>query len=119
MPTLAICYKLECGQTSFHNYRKDKHGLNLQAICDYTLRIVWAEIKWPAATSDYMDWVTTSLCMALEDNTNTKIILDGFTIIGDNAYVKKMFMATPLNGMRKGFEDGFIFYNSQLRITIE
>jgi len=66
-----------------------------------------------------MAWVTSSLCMALEDNANTKIILDGFTIIGDNAYVKKMFMATPLKGMRKDYEDGFNFYHSQLRITIE
>ena len=119
MPPLALCRELECGQTSFHNCRKDKYGLNLQAICDHTLRIIWAEIKWPAATSDYMAWVTSSLCMALEDNANTKIILDGFTIIGDNAYVKKMFMATPLKGMRKDYEDGFNFYHSQLRITIE
>ena len=105
MPPLALCRELECGQTSFHSCRKDKYGLNLQAICDHQLRIIWAEIKWLAVTSDYMAWVTSALCMALEDNANTKIILDGFTIIGDNAYVKKMFMATPLKGMRKDYED--------------
>ena len=65
MPPLTLCRELECGQTSFHNCRKDKYGLNLQAIFDHTLRIIWAEIKWPAATSDYMAWVPSSLCMAL------------------------------------------------------
>ena len=56
---------------------------------------------------------------ALEDNAVTKKIIDGFTIIGDNAYVKKAFMATPLKGIRGGYEDAYNFYLSQLRITIE
>ena len=66
-----------------------------------------------------MAWVTSSLCKMLEENDITKKILEGFTIIGDNAYVKTMYMATPLKGVRSGYEDGYNFYLSQLRITIE
>ena len=49
----------------------------------------------------------------------TKTIIDGFVIVGDCAYVKKMFMATPLRGMQGGSADAYNFYLSQLRITIE
>ena len=59
------------------------------------------------------------LCYLLENNAVTKLIIDGYTFVGDNAYVKKMYMATPLKGMRSGYEDGYNFYLSQLRITIE
>ena len=39
--------------------------------------------------------------------------------MGDCAYVKKLFMATPLKGYLGGYEVGYNFYLSQLRITIE
>lgn len=119
MPSLYICRILNCGQKTFRCHRKDKFGLNMQAICDHLLRFYWVEIKWAASTSDYMAWVTSSLCKMLDENSVTKKILVGFTIIGDNAYVKKMYMATPLKGMRCGFEDAYNFYLSQCRILIE
>ena len=113
-PCLVICGEIECGQTNFRCHRKDKYGLNLQAICDHKLRIFWAEIKWPAATSDYMAWFTSSLYRALEDNAATKKIVDGFTIIGDNAYVKKAFMATLTEGYPWWIRGCIYFYLSQL-----
>jgi hypothetical protein len=119
LPCLAICRSLECGQVNFRCHRKDKHGLNFQAICDHRLKFIWVGMKWPGATSDYMAWVTSALCRSLEDNPLTKKIRTGFTFVGDNAYVKKMFMAVPLKGVRGGYEDAYNFYLSQLRITIE
>ncbi|KAL7540732.1 hypothetical protein ACHAWF_006765 [Thalassiosira exigua] len=68
----------------------------MQAICDHTLKFFWVEIQWPAATSDYMAWTTSALCRMLEENEVTRKIIEGFTIIGNCAYVKKMYMATPL-----------------------
>ena len=118
-PGLSMCRSLNCGQTNFRCHRKDKYGFNMQAICDDKLRFVWVDIRWPAATSDFMAWTTSSLCILLEDNTVAKKIIEGFTIIGDNAYVKKMYMAVPLKGVRSGYEDACNFYLSQLRITIE
>ena len=119
LPNLDESIAMNIGQTNFRCHRKDKYGLNLQAICDHNLKFTWVEMKWPAATSDYMAWVTSSLYRALENNAVTKTIIDGFVIVGDCAYVKKMFMATPLRGMQGGSADAYNFYLSQLRITIE
>ena len=118
-PSIDFCRELNCGSASFRCHRKDKYGLNLQAICDHRLKFIWIDMQWPGATSDYMAWVTSGLCYLLENNPVTKLIVDGYTFVGDNAYVKKMYMATPLKGMRTGYEDGYNFYLSQLRITIE
>ena len=74
-------------------------------------------MKWPAATSDYMAWVTSSFAMELEDDMGM-LIKEG-TLVGDCAYTKKLFMATPLKGYLGGYEDAYNFYLSQLRITIE
>ena len=118
-PSLAICDLIECGQSKFVCSRKDKSGLNMQAICDHRLRFVWIDINWPGSSSDYMAWITSSLYAALENNEVTKIILKGMTLLGDNAYIKKMFMAVPLKGVQSGYCDAYNFYQSQLRITIE
>ena len=117
MPTLAECEAMSCGQSNFRCHRKDKYGLNLQAICDHNLKFRWIEMKWPAATSDYMAWVTSSLALKLENDID--MIIEGGTIVGDCAYVKKLYMATPLKGFLGGYEDAYNFYLSQLRITIE
>jgi hypothetical protein len=74
-------------------------------------------MKWPATTSDYMAWVTSSLAINLENNM-VKLI-EGGTLVGDCAYVKKLYMATPLKGFLGGYEDTYNFYLSQLRITVE
>ena len=50
---------------------------------------------------------------------DTNIILDGYTLVGDCAYIKSPFMATLLKGKRSGHEDAYNFYLSQLKITIE
>ena len=119
MPSLEFCRSIECGQTNFRCHRKDKNGLNFQAICDHKRRFFWVEMKWPAATSDYMAWVTSGLHHALENNDVTKKILEGFTIIGDNAYVKRMFMATPLKGVHGGYQDAYNYYLTEQRVVIE
>ena len=76
-------------------------------------------MQWPGSTSDYMAWVTSDLCMSLENNAVSKMILRGYTLVGDNAYVKKPYMTVPLKGKQSGYNDAFNFYQSQLRITIE
>jgi hypothetical protein len=100
--------------------RKDKHGLNMQAICDDELMFEWAEIKWPGASSDYMAWMTSLLRKLLDEQEESKILVeDDMVILGDCAYVKRNYMAIPLKGSRAGHEDAYNFYHSQLRITIE
>ena len=91
----------------------------MQAICDHKLRFRWVDINWPGSCSDYMAWVTSSLHHALINNKETKIIIDGMTFVGDNAYIKKQFMAVPFKGKVSGYEDTYNFFHSALCITIE
>lgn len=118
-PSFAFCRKVNVGEANWRCHRKDKFGFNMQAICDHNLKFTWINMDWPGATSDYMAWVTSDLCRAMEHNDVTKIILPGYTLVGDNAYVKKRYMSVPLKGKQSGYNDAYNFYLSQLRITIE
>jgi hypothetical protein len=62
--------------------------------------------------------MTSNLCQDLELNLSNKL-LPGMTLVGDNAYIKKKYMAVPLKGQQMGYKDAYNFYLSQLRITIE
>jgi len=116
-PSLAWCRLIKCGEAKFKCARKDKFGVNLQAICDNKLRFTYIDMQWPGSTSDYLAWVTSGLCNRLE--TEEDLLIDGATLVGDNAYVKKSYMAVPLKGKVTGHEDAYNFYLSQLRINIE
>jgi hypothetical protein len=117
MPSLSECLFVNCRQSNFLCHQKDKYGLNLQAICNHNLKFTWIEMKWPAATSDYMAWVTSSFAIEL-DNYVEKLIKGG-TLVRDCAYMKKLYMATPLKGFVGGHKDAYNYYLSQLRIKIE
>ena len=80
-PCLNFSRASNCGQAKVRCHQKDKHGLNLQAICDHRLKFIWAEMKWRGATSDFMAWVTSGLCKLLEDNAITKLIKAGFIFV--------------------------------------
>ena len=110
-----------CGEVSFNCSRKDKYGLNMQAICDNELRFIFIDMSWPGATADYMAWVTSCLCLQIESclGSDVPTIKTGFTLVGDNAYVKTEYMAVPIKGIKTDSEDSYNFYQSQLRITIE
>ena len=41
-PCLKFSRVSNCGQANFRCHRKDKFGLNLQAICDHNLKFIWA-----------------------------------------------------------------------------
>ena len=117
MPSLAMAEYVNVGQSNFRCHRKDKYGMNMQAICDRMLRFLWIDINWPGSSSDYMAWVTSPLYHNLVSGAQK--ILEGMTLIGDCAYIKKPFMATPLKGTRRGYEDAYNYFHSQLRTTIE
>jgi hypothetical protein len=67
--------------------------------------------------SNYMAWVMSSLSMEMDHDVG--MLIKGGTLVGDCAYVKKLFMATPLKGFQGGYKDAYNFYLSQLRIMIE
>ena len=120
-PLFSECKLANCGEASFNCSRKDKYGLNMQAICDDELRFIFIDMCWPGSTADYMAWVTSCLCLDIELSLTSVLpkIKKGLTLIGDNAYVKTEYMAVPIKGVKTEVEDAYNFYQSQLRITIE
>jgi hypothetical protein len=105
-PNKSECEKVKCGLKSFFCGRKDKFGLNMQAICDNHLYFTWINICWPGCTADYMAWITSDLySMIMNENS---IIYKGLT-----------YMAVPFKGNVTRLQDSYNFYQSQLRITIE
>ena len=121
MPNKKSCKKMKCGQTSFHCSRKSKYGINLLAMCDDKARFRWVDISAPGRSSDYMAWIKSGLPSILEDaNDDSAAVAEGKTIAGDNAFVKKSYMAVPFPG--SGLDpskDAYNFYLSQLRIVVE
>ena len=69
-------------------------------------------MKWPGSTSDYMAWSTSKLCLILEKYNETNIVLDGKTIVGNDAYVKRMYMTVPLKGTQTEHFNTYNFYLS-------
>ena len=120
-PPLKWCREKNKCQTNFHCSRKDKYGLVMLAICDHRTKFRWLNISEPGRMSDYASWIKTDLTSQLDDDAlMSQILLAGHTLIGDNAFVKKKYMAVPFPGT--GIEvsqDAYNFYLSQLRITIE
>ena len=76
-------------------------------------------MKWPAATSDYMTWVTSGLHHTLKNNEVTEKFLEGFTTIGDNVYVKRIFMAMLLKGVHSGYQDVYNYILTEQRGVME
>jgi hypothetical protein len=91
----------------------------MQAICNHNLKFHWVNVKWPGSASDYKAWVTSGLCNLIENNPAKKLLAEGMTLVGDNAYVKRKYMAISLRGHQTGWKDGYNFSVSQIRITIE
>ena len=141
LPDRTSCKEVGVGQKSFHCSRKDKYGLVLLAICDDQCRIRWADITQPGKASDYLAFVTSELPAALEDARNNAgetgdspsdtvfgwrrkgysqvSVKPGYTLVGDNAFVRSHWMAVPFPGQVTSDKDNYNFFLSQLRITIE
>ena len=60
----------------------------------------------------------SSLCNKL-DATDKLLECKCIVIVGDNAYVKKKHMSSPLKCIVGEHDDAYNFYMNQLRITIE
>ena len=115
-PSTESCALLQIGEKNYTEYKKS--GLNLQGMCDDKLRFTFVEIVHPASTSEYLSWALTNLRTDLEHN-HRELMLDGTTIVADNAYVKKPYMSVPIKGKVSGFPDSYNYHLSQLRIRIE
>ena len=96
-PTTAHCEELRVGERQFYCARKDKFGMNLMAGCNYMCRFWWADIRHHGLTSDYFAFATLDLGVELEHDNNN-IMKPGYTMVGNNAWVPRTWMATPIPG---------------------
>ena len=58
-PSRADCEFMKIGERMFHCYRKDKFEYLLMAGCDHETKFRWADVRHPAACSDYLAWTTS------------------------------------------------------------
>jgi hypothetical protein len=114
-PTASDCKKTGCDAMKFLCGRKEKYGLNCQAVCDARGRFLDMSIIFPGSTSDCLAFEGSSLFRRLENG----LLADGLCLFGDNAYINAIFMATPYTGRVSQAHDSYNFHHSQLRIRIE
>ena len=115
-PTKTVLKKANLGPKKFYCGRKKRYGLNMQAICDHKRKFLSIDISYPASTSDYLSFGSSTMCKILE---STGFLANGLTIYGDNAYVNTPKMTTPFKAVSFGIKDAYNFYHSHLRINIE
>ena len=99
--------------------RKHTFGLNLPAVCDHKKRFADISIRYGASTSDHLAFEVSGLKKKIVSVPG--FFADELCLFGDNAYVNAFFMATPFPNVSGDeiHKDGYNFYHSQLRITIE
>jgi hypothetical protein len=114
-PTLKEASKVGVDQQKFYCGRKHKFGLNCQAVCDVRGRFLDISITSGAASSDLLAFENSKLYKQLEHG----ILATGLCLFGDNAYLNKIYMATPYPNTSGGPKDNYNFFHSQLRIRIE
>ena len=114
-PTLQESKITGIDQQKYFCGRKNKFGLNCQAVCDVRGRILDISITYGGASSDLLAFENSALYKRLQDG----ILAKDLVLFGDNAYLNTSFMATPYPNTHGGEKDNYNFYHSQLRIRIE
>ena len=71
--------------------RKGYFSVNVQAVCDPSLRFINLVCRWPGSTHDSRIFDNSALCAMLENNEIEGILL------GDGDYACRHYMLTPLH----------------------
>ena len=121
LPSKEECERIGVGQAKFICGRKSKCGLNLQAICDAERRFLDISILFGASASDLLAFESSPIRVKMD---SPNFVAPGLCLFGDNAYINRLFMATPIPNLGQHTEnrvdkDAYNFYHSQLRINIE
>ncbi len=114
-PTCQEPEKCGIGQLKFFCVRKNKFRLNCQAVSDANGRLLEMAITYGGSTSDCSAFEGSNLYKRLECG----LLLDGFCLFGDNAYLNSQYMATPYKNVSNGSRDSYNYYHSQLRLCVE
>jgi hypothetical protein len=117
-PTLKDAKAAGVGQKKFLCGRKNKFGLNCQAVCDVRGRFLDISITYGGSSSDCLAFEASDLHKKLEDG----LLADGLVIFGDNAYLNTKYMATPYPNIagrdKDKSKDNYSFYHLQVSFFI-
>lgn len=102
--------------TDFYSGHKKTYGLNVQALCDHTLRFRYVCVAAPGKTNDNKAFYR---CTGLQ--TWLQTLPTQYFIVCDNAYPLSNKLLTPFKGRQREdvYNSSYNFYLSQLRIRIE
>ena len=109
-PTEENAKKAGIGRKKFLCSRKNKFGLNCQAVADKRGRFLDISIKYGGSSSDCLAFEASDLCRRLENG----LMHPGLVLFGDNAYINTQYMATPFPNVSSGGKDDYNFYHSQV-----
>jgi DDE superfamily endonuclease len=109
-PTEENAKKAGIGRKKFLCSRKNKFGLNCQAVADKRGRLLDISIKYGGSSSDCLAFEASDLCRRLENG----LMHPGLVLFGDNAYINTQYMATPFPNVSSGGKDDYNFYHSQV-----
>ena len=99
---------------AYYSGHKKKYGINVQAMCDAKMRILFVSALCPGKTNDLSAFRHSDLAPRIG------LLPEGYYAMGDNAYVNSDKMLVPFPGADLGLEeDAYNFFHSQLRVTIE
>jgi hypothetical protein len=107
----------ECSNPAdYYSGHKKAHGMNVQALCDHTLKFRYVCIAGPGKTNDNKAF---DRCTNLHAWLRT--LPSSYFIVGDNAYSLSNQILTPFKGQQKQdvYNSSYNFYLSQLRIRVE
>jgi hypothetical protein len=107
----------ECSNPAdYYSGHKKTHGINVQALCDHTLKFRYVCVAAPGKTNDNKAF---DRCTSLQ--AWLRMLPSSFFIVGDNAYPLSNKILTPFKGQQKQevYNSSYNFYLSQLRIRVE
>ena len=103
-------------QLDYRSGHYQRYGLNIQAMCDANLRIIYFAVAGPGKMNDARAFRRLIGLRRWIDDLD-----EGYYISGDNAYPLSNNLLIPYSGSEKHemYKDVYNFYLSQLRIRIE
>jgi hypothetical protein len=114
-PSLKEANATGVGQKKFLCGRKNKFGLNCQAVCDVQGQIIDISITYGGSSSDCLAFESSDLYKRMEDGLLSDT---GLVLFGDNAYLNTKYMTTPYPNIvgrdQDKNKDNYNFYHSQV-----
>ncbi len=117
-PTAKEAAKAGDGQKKFLFGRKNKFGLNCQAVSNVRGKILDISITYGGSSSDLLAYKASDLCKRVEEG----VLRPGLVLYGNNAYLNLKYMAMPYpnvaNNPLEKSKDNYNFFHSQVCLIL-